>query len=154
VRKLVLPLLLLLSACATQAPISPPPSPPPAPAPRPAAPSAPAIPEGKAAVHLYRRALPMGPAILSIYDAGHPVGTLKSGTYLDYYADPGPRSLKALGPGAGSIPYATSFRAGQDYYFLVYFLGSQEKGDTNVVPVDATTATRQMAALKPSGSGP
>lgn len=140
-RRLWLPLLLLLGACATQAPM-------PAPSPAPPATTAPAIPAGKAYVHLYRRAIPLGPAVLSIYDSGRSVGGLRSGTYLNYYADPGARSLKAVGPGAGSLPYATTFKAGQTYYFMVYFLGDQAKGDASIAPVDAATAAHEMAALK------
>ena len=135
-RRFALSLLLLLSACAL--------------APQAPAPGAEVTPAGKAAVHIYRRTLPFSPANISIYDAGRQVGTLQSGTYLDYLADPGPRSLKALGAGAGSIPYATSFRAGQTYYLMVYFLGDQIKGDASLMPVDPTTALAQIASLKPA----
>jgi hypothetical protein len=139
-RRLGLCLLLFLSACATA---------PRQPAVPPAAP-VPAIPAGKAVVHIYRRAIPLGPASVSIYDGNVLVGTLPVGTYFDYYADPGPRSLRVVGGGPGSLPYATSFRAGQTYYFMVYFLGNQDKGDASFAPVDAATAIGQMASLKPS----
>jgi hypothetical protein len=100
-------------------------------------------------VHIYRREIPFGPANLSIYDGQTLVGVLAVGTYVEYYADPGPRSLKVIGTGAGNIPYATSFRAGQDYYLMIYFLGDQDKGDASLAPVDAATAIGQMASLKP-----
>jgi hypothetical protein len=141
VRRLALGLILLLSACAS--------APPRAPAPSAAAP-VPAIPAGKAVVHIYRREIPFGPASLSIYDGQTHVATLAVGTYVDYYADPGPRSLKVLGTGVGNIPYATTFRAGEDYYLMVYFLGDQDKGDASLAPVDAATAIGQMASLKPA----
>ncbi|HEY4128686.1 MAG TPA: hypothetical protein VGN70_11605 [Gammaproteobacteria bacterium] len=139
-RRLAFGLVLLLSACAS--------APPHAPASSAAAP-VPAIPAGKAAVHIYRREIPFGPPSLSIYDGQTPVGALTVGTYLNYYADPGPRSLKVRGTGVGNIPYATSFRAGQDYYLMVYFLGDQDKGDASLAPVDTATAINQMASLKP-----
>jgi hypothetical protein len=142
-RRLSLLFLSLLAACASQPPA-------PAPIPAPAAATAPAIPAGKAAVHIYRRAIPLGPAVLSIYDGSSLVGGLRSGTYLDYYADPGARSLKASGPGASSIPYATTFKAGQSYWLVVYFLGDQARGDASLAPVDAATAEKQMAGLKPA----
>ena len=139
-RRLGLCLLLLLSACAT-APQRPP---------VPVAAPVPAIPAGKAVVHIYRRNLPFGPATLSIYDGNVLVGTLPVGTYLDYYADPGPRTLRIVGGGPGSLAHAASFGAGQTYYFMVYFLGNQDKADANFAPVDAATAIGQMASLKPS----
>jgi len=105
------------------------------------------IPAGKAAVHIYRRAIPLGPALLSIYDGAHPLGQLPVGTRIDYYADPGPRALKVVGQGVGILPYATTFNAGQSYYFVVYFLGDQQKGDASLVPVDAAKAAAQMASL-------
>jgi hypothetical protein len=140
-RRLGFCLLLFLSACATA---------PQQPAVPPAAPI-PAIPVGKAVVHIYRRAIPLGPASVSIYDGNVLVGTLPVGTYFDYYADPGPRSLRIVGGGPGSLPRATSFTAGQTYYFMVYFLGNQDKGDASFAPTDAVTAIGQMASLKPSG---
>lgn len=136
-RKIVLGLLLLLAACAS--------APPPV-----VIPSAPAVPATKAMVHFYRRAIPLGPATLSIYDGQTLVGSLTSGTYFQYLADPGPRSLKAVGPGAGSILHATSFRAGQEYYFMVYFLGNQDTGNATVTQVDAATAQAALATLKPA----
>lgn len=143
-RRYLICLLLLLSACATrpQAPVT-------APTPTaPAAPAAPAIPAGKAEVHIYRRAIPLGPAVLSIYDGARPLGQLPIGSYIQYYADPGPRALKAVGQGSGSIPYATTFVAGHSYYFTVYFLGDQQSGNASLAPVDAGKATAQMAALR------
>jgi hypothetical protein len=131
-------LLLFLAACAS--------APPPV-----ATPSAlPAAPPTQAVVHLYRRAIPLGPATLSIYDGATLVGALQSGTYLNYLAAPGPRSLKAIGPGAGTIPHATSFRAGQEYYFMVYFLGNQQSGNATITQVDADTARAALATLKPA----
>lgn len=76
------------------------------------------------------------------------MGALPIGTYIQYYADPGPRSLKATGAYAGSIPYATTFVAGHSYYFSVYFLGDPQHGNTSLSPVDAAKATEQMANLK------
>lgn len=139
-RRLGFCLLLLLSACATapQQPATPP------------AASVPAIPAGKAVVHIYRRAIPLGPASVSIYDGNVLVGTLPVGTYFDYYADPGPRTLRVVGGGPGTLPRATSFSAGQTYYFMVYFVGNQDKGDASFAPMDAATAIGQMASLKPS----
>ena len=144
-RRYLICLLLLLSACATrqQAPVT-------APIPTaPAAPAAPAIPAGKAEVHIYRRAVPLGPTVLSIYDGARPLGELPIGTYIQYYADPGPRVLKAVGQGSSSIPYATTLVAGHSYYFTVYFLGDQQSGNASLAPVDVGKATAQMAALKP-----
>jgi len=146
-RRYLICLLLLLSACATrpQAPVT---------APVPAAPAAPAAPSipppGKAEVHIYRRAIPLGPTVLSIYDGARSLGALPVGTYIQYYADPGPRSLKAVGQGSSSIPYATTFVTGHSYYFSVYFLGDQQSGNASLAPVDAAKATAQLAALKPS----
>ncbi|HEY3858357.1 MAG TPA: hypothetical protein VGM47_01960 [Gammaproteobacteria bacterium] len=139
-RRLGLGLLLFLSACATA---------PRQPSVPPAAP-VPAIPAGKAVVHIYRRNLPFGPTSLSIYDGNVLVGVLPVGTYIDYYADPGPRALRVIGGGPGSLSHATSFRAGQTYYFMVYFLGDQDKGDASLAPMDAATAIGQMAPLKPA----
>jgi len=140
-RRLGLCLLLFLSACAT-APHQPS---------GPSGPPLPAIPAGKALVHIYRRALPFGPAELSIYDGNVLVGVLPVGSYVDYYADPGPRSLRIVGGGPGSLPHAASFNAGQTYYFMIYFIGDQDKGDASLAPMDAATAIGQMASLKPSG---
>lgn len=145
-RRYLICLLLLLSACATrpQAPVT---------TPVPATPStsaAPSIPAGKADVHIYRRAIALGPAALSIYDGARPLGTLSVGTYIQYYADPGPRALKAVGQGSGNIPYATTFVAGRSYYFSVYFVGDQQHGNASVAPVDAAKAAEQMASLKPA----
>lgn len=142
-RRVLICLLLLLSACATQPPA-------PSTAPTASAPTAAPIPAGKADVHIYRRAIGLGPTVLSIYDGPRPLGALPVGTYIQYYADPGPRALKAVGPGAGSIPYATTFVAGHSYYFSVYFLGDRQHGNASLSPVDAAKATEQMAALKPA----
>lgn len=141
-RRYLICLLLLLSACATR-PQAPGPTPP-------SAPAAPSIPTGKADVHIYRRAIALGPPALSIYDGTRPLGTLLMGTYIQYYADPGPRALKAVGQDVGNIPYATTFVAGHSYYFSVYFLGDQRNGNANLAPVDAAKAAEQMAALKPA----
>ena len=138
-RLVVLGLLLLMAACASAPPAT-----------TPAAPTAPAFPPTKALVHVYRRAIPLGPATLSIYDGAALVGSLASGTYFDYQADPGPRSLKAVGAGAGSIPHATTFRAGQEYWFMVYFLGDQDTGNATITQVDAATAQAILATLKPA----
>lgn len=132
-RKIALGLLLFLAACASVPPV------------------APAAESTKALVHVYRRAIPLGPVSLSIYDGAALVGTLQSGTYFQYLADPGPRSLKAIGPGTGSIPYATSFRAGQDYYFMVYFLGNQDSGSATITQMDAATAQAALGNLRPTG---
>ena len=135
-RRYLICLLLLLSACATQPPA-------------PSATTAPGIPAGKAEVHIYRRAIGIGPTVLSIYDGAHPVGALPVGTYIQYYADPGPRSLKAASAYMGSIPYATTFVAGHSYYFSVYVLGDPQHGNASLSPVDAAKASSQIAALKP-----
>ena len=127
-RKSWLILLLLLGACATVPP---------------------AIPPGKAAVHLYRRAIPIGPASLSVFDGGSPIGTLPVGSYLDYFAAPGPHVFMAAAPGTGSIPYATSLVTGQTYYFMVYILGDQQRGNATIAEVDEATAAKQMGSLKP-----
>ena len=142
-RRYAICLLLLLSACANQ---------PPAPV---TAPMATPIPAGKAEVNIYRRAIPLGPAALSIYDGPRLLGPLPVGTYIQYYANPGPRALKVIGQGTSSIPYATTFVAGHRYYFSVYFLGDQQHGDASLSSVDATQAADQMAPLKaiPPSSG-
>ena len=144
-RRSVICLVLFLNACASQPPA--PSTSVPAPAAASAAPGSVAIPVGKAAVHIYRRAAPLGPAVLSIYDGSHPLGQLPVGTRIDYFADPGPRALKAVGQGVGVLPYATTFNAGQSYYFVVYFLGDQQKGDASLAPVDAAKAAAQMSSL-------
>ena len=90
----------------------------------------------------------MGPANLAVFDSASLIGTLPEGTYLDYYADPGPNIFKAMAPGADTIPYATSLVAGQTYYLMVYFYGDQTRGAAAITPVDAVTATRQMVTLK------
>ena len=131
-------LLLFLAACAS------------APPPVATTPPAPAVPATKAIVHFYRRAIPLGPTTLFIYDGQTLVGSLVSGTYFQYEADPGPRSLKAIGSGAGSIPHAASFRAGQEYWFMVYFLGSQDSGNATITQVDAATAQAALSTLKPA----
>jgi len=135
-RKLVFGSLLLLAACATTPPVT--------------TPAVPPTPSTKAVVHIYRRAIPLGPTTLSIYDGNALVCSLASGTYFQYLADPGPRSLKAVGQGAGSVPYATSFHAGQDYYLMVYFLGDQDTGNATITQVDAATAQAVLATLKPA----
>jgi hypothetical protein len=129
-------LLLLLGACAIRPTLPPP--------------AASAIPAGKADVHIYRRTIGLGPAILSIYDGPHSLGVLPIGTYIQYYADPGPRSLKVTGAYVGSIPYATTFMAGRSYYFSVYFLGDPQHGNASLSPVDASKAAEQLAILKPA----
>jgi len=144
-RRSVICLILLLSACATQPPA--PSTSVTAPAPASTLPLNAVIPAGKAAVHIYRRAVPLGPAVLSIYDGARPLGQLPVGTRIDYYADPGPRALKVVGQGVGILPYATTFNAGQSYYFVVYFLGDQQKGDASLAPVDAAKAAAQIAPL-------
>lgn len=141
-RRFSICLLLLLSACATTRPVPP--------LPGAAAPSVPAIPAGKADIHIYRRAIALGPTLLSIYDGPRSLGALPAGSYIQYYADPGPRSLKAEATGVGSIPYATTFIAGHSYYFSVYFLGDRQQGNASLSPVDAAKAAEQMAALKPA----
>jgi hypothetical protein len=135
-------LLLFLAACASAPPTNTPATP--------AVPAAPVIPATQALVHVYRRAIPLGPVTLSIYDGAVLVGSLTSGTWFQYLADPGPRSLKAVGPGAGSIPHAATFRAGQEYYFMVYFLGNQDTGNATITQVDAATAQAALASLKPA----
>lgn len=132
-RKSWLLVLLLLGACATAPP----------------APTIPALPAGKALVHIYRRAIPFGPPNLSLFDGGNLIGHLPGGSYLDDYADPGPHIFKVAAPGNTSIPYATSLVAGQTYYFMVYILGNQQRGNAAITPVDAATAAKQMADLKP-----
>ena len=122
--------LLLLSACASlnQGP--------------------PSVPPDKAHVYIYRRAVPFGPTEMRIYDGQKPLGVLTGGSYLDYLADPGTRVFKAVGAGAGSMPYATTLSGGRTYYLLAYFLGDQSKGDAALTPMDAATATTQMKDLK------
>lgn len=110
----------------------------------------PAAPPGKALVHFYRRAIPLGPANLVLVDDRRTLGSLPDGTYLDYVADPGPRVFKAMAPGTSSIPYATTLVAGQVYYLMVYFLGDQARGNAAVTPMDAATAAKHMASLKPA----
>lgn len=104
----------------------------------------------QAIVHFYRRGVPVGPIYMTLYDGGNRIGDLIRGTYLDYDTAPGPRVFKATGAGAGSIPYATSLKAGQSYYLLVYFLGSPQQGNAAITPMDPATATAQMAPLKPA----
>ena len=135
-RRYLICLLLLLSGCATQPPA-------------PSAPAAPVIPPGKADVHIYRRAIALGPPELSIYDGARLLAALPVGTYIQYYAEPGPRALKAVGPGIGSIPYATTFVAGHSYYFSVYFLGDPQQGNASLTPVESAKAMEQMTGLKP-----
>ena len=145
IRRSVICLILFLSACASQPPV--PATSVAAPAPASVASPSAIIPAGKAAVHIYRRATPLGPAELSLYDGNRTLGQLPIGTRLDYYADPGPRALKVVRQHVGSIPYATTFNAGQSYYFVVYFLGDQQKGDASLAPVDAAKAAAQMTSL-------
>jgi hypothetical protein len=131
-RRLWLLLLLFLAACGTLPP-------------------APTVPPDKAIVHLYRRALPVGPANLLVTADQRPIGSLGIGSRMDYLADPGPRVFQAAVPGMRSMPYATTLKGGQEYWFMVYFLGDQVTGYSAIAPVDAATAARQMAALKPAG---
>lgn len=134
-RKLWLLLLLLLGACSSLPP----------------APVAPVVPADKSIVHLYRRAIPVGPANLLVTDGARPIGSLAIGGRMDYLADPGPRVFQAAVPGMRSMPYATTLKVGQEYWFMVYFLGDQATGYTAIAPVDAGTAEKQMAPLKPAG---
>ena len=134
-RKFSLLLLLLLAACAAIPPAT----------------QLSSLPPGKALVHIYRRAIPLGPVSLSVFDGGNAIGNLPEGSYLDYYADPGPNVFKAVAPGADNIPYATSLVAGQAYYLMVYFLGDQAKGNAAITQVDEATAAKQMMDLKPAG---
>jgi hypothetical protein len=132
VRKLWPIALLLLSACASlnQTPLS--------------------VPPDKAHVYIYRRAVPFGPAEMQIYDGQKDLGILTSGSYMDFMADPGTRVFKALAPGSGNMPYATTLAGGRTYYFLAYFLGEQSIGNAALTPMDSTTATAQMKDLKPA----
>ena len=110
----------------------------------------------KALVYAYRKALPLGPGgDIQLRDGKDIVATLPAGSYTYFYALPGPRSLKAESLGMSSLPYATSFVAGQTYYLLVYVLGDQETGDVHVAPVDASTAHFETQNLKsvPAGAG-
>ena len=125
-------LLLFLGACATLAP---------GPAP---------VPADKARVYIYRRAVPIGPVTLHIFDGQKDIGALSYGTYLDYTADTGPRVFKAIVAGSGSMPYATTLNGGRTYFFLAYFLGDQIRGEPALTPMDAVTATDQMKGLKPA----
>lgn len=85
---------------------------------------------------------------MQIFDGQKPLGTLTSGSYLDFMADPGTRVFKAAAAGSGTMPYATTLAGGRTYYFLAYFLGAQTKGDAALTPMDAATATAQMKDLK------
>jgi hypothetical protein len=112
-------------------------------------PSPVAVPD-KALVYAYRQALALGPAgDMQLLDGKDLVATLPAGSYTYFYALPGPRVLKGESPGMSSLPYATSFAAGQTYYLLVYVLGDQTTGDVHVAPMDASTAHFQMQNLKP-----
>jgi hypothetical protein len=86
---------------------------------------------------------------VQVYDGQRPLGILTGGSYLDFMADPGTRVFKAVAADSGSMPYATTLARGRTYYFLAYFLGEQSRGDAALTPMDATTATAQMANLKP-----
>jgi len=109
----------------------------------------PAVPPDKALVHIYRRAQPPNPADIAVFDGTRQIGALPEGSYLDYLTDPGPRVFKAEAPNAGNIPYATSLAAGQTYWFMVYILGDQLRGNAAIAPMDQATAEKQMATLKP-----
>lgn len=125
-------LFLLLGACATLTPGPPP------------------VPADKALVYVYRRAVPVGPATLHIFDGQKDIGALAYGTFLDYTADPGPRAFKAVVAGSGSMPYATTLSGGRTYYFLAYILGDELRDEPALTPMDAATATAQMKDLKPA----
>jgi len=116
----------------------------------------PVVAPDKALVYAYRQALSLGPGgDIQLRDGNDIVATLPAGSYMYFYALPGPRALKGESPGMSSLPYATSFAAGQTYYLLVYVLGDQTTGDVRVAPVDASTAHFQMQNLKrvPAGAG-
>jgi hypothetical protein len=86
---------------------------------------------------------------VEIYDGKQLMGGLPPGSYLFFYAPPGPRVFKAMAPGTiGSIPYATTLNAGQTYYFLIYLLGDQLTGNVSIAPADSQTANMAMASLK------
>lgn len=111
------------------------------------------LPPGKAEVYLYRRAVPLGQSRLTgitVYDGNTRVGTLQDGSYLHYYADPGPRAFRATAVSRDTIPYATTLKAGQTCYLLVYSLGGQAGGDIAITPVDQATAQAQLASLMPA----
>jgi len=123
-------LLLLLSACASL----------------PKAPSA--VPADKVLVYIYRRAIPIGPEDLHVYDGQTDLGALGPGDYLDYLADPGVRIFKPVAANAGSMPYATTLVGGRTYYLLAYFLGDEFKSAAALTPMDEATAKAQMTGLK------
>ena len=111
----------------------------------------PSAPPGKALVYAYRRAIPIGPATVHVFDGGKDVGALSGGTYLDFIADPGPRVFRAVVAGSSSMPYGTTLDAGRTYYFLVYLLGDQLRGIPALTPMDAASASAQVKDLKPAG---
>lgn len=123
-------LLLLLSGCASLSQVQP------------------AVPTDKALVYVYRRAIPVGPEDLHIYDGQKDLGSLGTGSDLHYLADPGPRIFKAVAQGSGSMPYATTLVSGRTYYLVAYFLGNEFKSAAALTPMDEASAKAQMAALK------
>ncbi|MGE5625958.1 MAG: hypothetical protein ACM3ZT_10470 [Bacillota bacterium] len=126
----LLSIFLLLAACAALPPAGPPPD--------------------KALVHVYRRALPPGPPEIALFDGAQPMGHLTAGSLLDYLTVPGPRLFKAEAQGLGSLPYATTLTGGRTYWFMIYVLGDQLRGNVTLAPMDEATAEKQMAALKPA----
>jgi hypothetical protein len=115
---------------------------------------APVAPPDKALVYAYRQAAPLGPGgDIQLSDGKEQAASLPGGSYTFFYAQPGPRVLKAESPGMSSLPYATSFSAGQTYYLLIYVLGDQAAGEVRVAPVDASTAHFEMKDLKEVSSG-
>ena len=109
----------------------------------------------KAQVILYRRALPLAPPMdMAVYDGSRVVGALQDGSYLRYYASPGPRVFRAVAVSRNSIPYGTTLKAGQTYYLMVYSLGDQSSGDIAITPIDQATAATQIAGLKPAAGAP
>ena len=110
-------------------------------------------PPGKAEVYLYRRAVPLAQSQdtgITVYDGSTKLGTLQDGSYLHDYVDPGPRAFRATAVSRNTIPYATTLKAGQTCYLLVYSLGDQASGDIAITPVDQDTAQAQLASLMPA----
>lgn len=111
--------------------------------------SAPTAQPDKALVYAYRQALPLGPSgDIQLSDGKDRIASLPAGSYAYFYTTPGPRALKAESSNMGSLPYATSFSAGQTYYLLIYVLGNQATGEVRIAPVDASTAHFEMKDLK------